>query len=134
MMNVGLAVSSLSHPQRVRLLYKTILQLHRGLPPALAELGNKYVKEEFHRHKNCRPEFVQPFMLEWSSYAMELSKQIRDASYTPSNNPAPNTVEFGRPLEPTVLNRFSESQLQQLLSLAEEIHSRASSTDEVDHN
>jgi len=59
-------MSGLNHVQRVRLLYKTILRLHRGLPNELQELGQTYVRDEFRRHKNCNPKEVQTFMLEWS--------------------------------------------------------------------
>lgn len=59
-------MSKQSHVQRVRLLYKTILRLHRGLPKELQELGQKYVRDEFQRHKNCSPKETKIFMLEWS--------------------------------------------------------------------
>lgn len=59
-------MSGLNHVQRVRLLYKTILRLHRGLPKELQELGQMYVRDEFRRHKNCNPKETQTFMLEWS--------------------------------------------------------------------
>lgn len=59
-------MSNLSHRQKVRLLYKTILRLHRGLPKELQELGQTYVRDEFHKHKNCSPKEIKIFMLEWS--------------------------------------------------------------------
>lgn len=59
-------MSGLNHVQRVRLLYKTILRLHRGLPKELQELGQTYVRDEFKRHKNCNAKETQIFMLEWS--------------------------------------------------------------------
>lgn len=59
-------MSGLNHVQKVRLLYKTILRLHRGLPKELQELGQVYVRDEFRRHKNCNPKEAQTFMLEWS--------------------------------------------------------------------
>lgn len=59
-------MSGLNHVQRVRLLYKTILRLHRGLPKELQELGQTYVRDEFRRHKNCNLKEAQTFMLEWS--------------------------------------------------------------------
>lgn len=59
-------MSGLNHVQRVRLLYKTILRLHRGLPKELQELGQIYVRDEFRRHKNCNPKEAQTFMIEWS--------------------------------------------------------------------
>ena len=62
----GKAVAYLAHGQRVRFLYKTILKLHRGLPPELAYMGNSYVKDEFKRHKAVTPENAVTFMEEWT--------------------------------------------------------------------
>lgn len=56
----------MNHVRRVRLLYKTILKLHRGMPPELQILGNNYVKDEFRRHKKCKPNEAELFMSEWS--------------------------------------------------------------------
>lgn len=36
-----------SHVSRVKVLYKSILRLHRGLPTEIQELGTQYVKDEF---------------------------------------------------------------------------------------
>ena len=54
------------HRSRVRALYKAILRLHKGMPPELKELGDKYVKEEFKRHKDAEAPFVVVFMKEWA--------------------------------------------------------------------
>lgn len=54
------------HTQKVRLLYKTILKLHRGLPTELQILGTKYMRDEFRRHKKCSSEQAQIFMREWT--------------------------------------------------------------------
>lgn len=43
------SVSALSHVQRVRILYKTCLRLHRGLPTQMQIIGDAYVKDEFKR-------------------------------------------------------------------------------------
>lgn len=58
-------MSSPSHVQRVRILYKTILKLHRGLPVEMQSLGNNYVRDEFRRHKNCNSSQADIFMNEW---------------------------------------------------------------------
>ena len=57
--------SAFTHVQRVRLLYKTILRLHRGLPLEFKAIGDQYVKDEFRRHKKCKPEEVPHFMTGW---------------------------------------------------------------------
>jgi len=64
------------HEQRVRLLYKTILRLHRGLPVEMQPLGNSYAKDEFKRHKTCNPAEAQVFLIEWTNYAVQLSHQL----------------------------------------------------------
>jgi hypothetical protein len=43
---------SVTHAQRVKILYKSILRLHRGLPSEMQELGTSYMRDEFKRHKN----------------------------------------------------------------------------------
>ncbi|TMW51832.1 hypothetical protein DOY81_003077 [Sarcophaga bullata] len=69
-------VDQLTHPQKVRILYKTVLRLHRGLPDELRELGDKYVRDEFRRHLKCTPMEAQLFMTEWAKYAVTISKQL----------------------------------------------------------
>ena len=53
-------------PLKVRRLYKTILKLHRGLPPDLAYMGDIYVKDEFKRHKQATPDQTITFMENWA--------------------------------------------------------------------
>ena len=50
----------------VKRLYKTLLKLHRGLPPDLAYMGDMYVKDEFKRHKLATPEQTVTFMESWA--------------------------------------------------------------------
>lgn len=59
-------MSASNHLQNVRMLYKTILKLHRGMPPELQVVGNNYVKDEFKRHKKCKAEEADMFLREWS--------------------------------------------------------------------
>lgn len=59
-------MSNLFHIQRVRILYKTILRLHRGLPSEIQVLGTNYVRDEFRRHKNCNEDIAIIFMNEWT--------------------------------------------------------------------
>lgn len=56
----------LTHVQRVRMLYKTILHLHRGLPAELQVMGNSYARDEFKRHKSCNIAEASVFMVEWT--------------------------------------------------------------------
>ena len=60
-------VASLTHVQRVRLLYKTCLRLHRGLPTQMQIIGDAYVRDEFKRHKKVdNPAQIASFMEAWS--------------------------------------------------------------------
>lgn len=55
-----------THVQRVRVLYKLILKLHRGLPEELQIIGTNYARDEFKRHKKCAPQEAAVFMNEWT--------------------------------------------------------------------
>jgi len=76
MSNVAGSLAFLAHGQRVKRLYKTILKLHRGLPPDLAYMGDMYVKDEFKRHKLATPEQTVTFMESWAKYAITVTKQV----------------------------------------------------------
>ena len=52
--------------QKVRILYKLILKLHRGLPKELQLIGTNYARDEFKRHKKCPPHEANIFMKEWT--------------------------------------------------------------------
>ncbi|XP_060872156.1 succinate dehydrogenase assembly factor 3, mitochondrial [Metopolophium dirhodum] len=107
-------MSGLNHVQRVRLLYKTILRLHRGLPNELQELGQAYVRDEFRRHKNCNPKETQIFMLEWSKYTLTLSEQLLKN--------AKSNIGFGKNIDKDdgVLDSFTDDQIVQLYNLFKE--------------
>ena len=66
-------VAALTHVQRVRLLYKTCLRLHRGLPTQMQIIGDAYVKDEFKRHKAADQMQTKAFMEAWA-VSIELSK------------------------------------------------------------
>ncbi|XP_050440229.1 succinate dehydrogenase assembly factor 3, mitochondrial [Adelges cooleyi] len=104
-------MSTLNHIQQVRLLYKTILRLHRGLPKELQELGQTYVKNEFRRHKNCSPKEAHTFMVEWSKYTLTLSEQLLKNTKS--------SIGFGKDLDttPEVLNSFTDDQILQLYDM-----------------
>lgn len=59
-------MTNLSHVQRVKMLYKTILRLHRGLPSEIQTLGTPYVRDEFKRHKKCNETEAAIFINEWT--------------------------------------------------------------------
>lgn len=96
--------------QRVLLLYKCILKLHRGLPPEAKVLGDLYVRQEFRSHQNVQPAEAQIFLNEWTAYAVTLAQQLGP---TRINRPG----NIGRNMTEDDLNCFREEQLNQLLEL-----------------
>eukprot|EP01065_Artemidia_motanka_P011839 TRINITY_DN16458_c0_g1_i1.p2 TRINITY_DN16458_c0_g1~~TRINITY_DN16458_c0_g1_i1.p2 ORF type:complete len:136 (+),score=61.21 TRINITY_DN16458_c0_g1_i1:58-408(+) len=54
-------------------LYRTILRAHgRVLPPQHRDLGDAYVKAEFRKHRQVKPEFANAFYTEWFRYLQHL--------------------------------------------------------------
>uniref|UniRef100_A0A1B6MU64 Succinate dehydrogenase assembly factor 3 n=1 Tax=Graphocephala atropunctata TaxID=36148 RepID=A0A1B6MU64_9HEMI len=98
------------HVRKVRLLYKTLLKLHRGLPEELHLLGNNYVKDEFKRHKKCNSAETAQFMMEWTHYAVVLANQLG------LQDPKP-TVEVGTDLDEKTVELMREDQVVQLYEM-----------------
>ncbi|XP_053694415.1 succinate dehydrogenase assembly factor 3, mitochondrial [Sabethes cyaneus] len=99
------------HVNRVRMLYKAILKLHRGLPEELHSLGDQYVKEEFRRHKTCSVKEAKLFMEEWTDYAISLANQLHHKG-------RPRTIEhIGKDLNVNKLDNFNDQQIAQLYEL-----------------
>ncbi|XP_063587161.1 succinate dehydrogenase assembly factor 3, mitochondrial-like isoform X2 [Penaeus indicus] len=110
-MGGGAAIQQVfTHAQRVRLLYKTILKLHRGFPVELKALGDQYTRDEFRRHKNATPEQTQAFMVEWTNYAITIAKQlgVRGAHMSKT---------FGQNFKESDLENFNDEQIYQLYEL-----------------
>ena len=108
-----MSVGSLSHVQKVRLLYKSCLKLHRGLPIHLKAIGDSYVRDEFKRHKKAEAAQVKTFMEAWATYAIDLSKQMSAKSLTKAD-------KIGATLKVDDLDNFSDEQLAQLYELYSE--------------
>uniref|UniRef100_A0A8D8LG75 Succinate dehydrogenase assembly factor 3 n=1 Tax=Cacopsylla melanoneura TaxID=428564 RepID=A0A8D8LG75_9HEMI len=99
-----------NHVQTVRLLYKTIQRLHRGLPPELQPLGINYARDEFKRHKTCNPSEAQVFMNEWTKYGLSLAEQlgIKGPKFA---------SPLGQTLDEDALNALRDDQVAQLYDL-----------------
>ena len=110
-------MSALSHVQKVRLLYKSCLKLHRGLPIHLKAIGDTYVRDEFKRHKKAEQQQVQLFMEAWAKYAIDLSKQMGVKSLTKEKA---DKLKVGASLREEDLENFSDEQLSQLYELYSE--------------
>ncbi|XP_049532460.1 succinate dehydrogenase assembly factor 3, mitochondrial [Anopheles darlingi] len=104
----------MDHARKVKVLYKTILRLHRGLPAALQEMGDGYVKDEFKRHKNCSPLESEHFIKEWAGYALSLAEQLGL-----KGKPLPVGM-IGENLTEAQLEHFRDEQLSQLYELLKE--------------
>ncbi|EDW97307.1 succinate dehydrogenase assembly factor 3, mitochondrial [Drosophila yakuba] len=102
-------MSQLTHPQRVRLLYKTILRLHRGLPAELRALGDNYVRDEFRRHLKCNPMEAQLFMTEWARYASTITQQLGIRGKPKG--------DLGEEIDPTTVEMLKDDQVVQLYEL-----------------
>ncbi|XP_012274103.1 succinate dehydrogenase assembly factor 3, mitochondrial [Orussus abietinus] len=103
-------MNCLTHVQRVRMLYKTILKLHRGLPEEIQSLGNTYVRDEFRRHKKCSPTEANVFINEWADYAVSLAEQL--------GLQGPRTAKpLGKHMEIQELDKLRDEQVYQLYEL-----------------
>ncbi|NXW74362.1 SDHF3 factor, partial [Hirundo rustica] len=96
-----------------RRLYRRLLRLHRSLPPALRDLGDRYVKEEFRRHKAAEPAEAQRFLREWE--ATVIQQQINEDK----QNLREKAV-YGIQLTEEKLNDFRDEQIGQLKELMDE--------------
>ncbi|NWZ76867.1 SDHF3 factor, partial [Poecile atricapillus] len=99
-----------------RRLYRRLLQLHRALPPALRALGDRYVKEEFRRHKAAGPAEAQRFLREWEASARPLIQQQINED---KQNLREKAV-YGIQLTEEKLNDFRDEQIGQLKELMDE--------------
>ncbi|NXK02057.1 SDHF3 factor, partial [Herpetotheres cachinnans] len=110
-------------PGGARRLYRRLLLLHRALPAALRALGDRYVKEEFRKHKAAGPTEAQRFLREWEAsarrpaenYAAVIQQQINEDK----QNLREKTV-YGIQLTEEKLNDFRDEQIGQLKELMDE--------------
>ncbi|NXN99299.1 SDHF3 factor, partial [Rhinopomastus cyanomelas] len=97
----------------VRALYRRILRLHRALPAALRALGDRYVREEFRKHKAAQPAEVQRFLREWEATLIE--QQINE-----DKQDLREKTVYGVQLTEEKLNDFRDEQIGQLKELMDE--------------
>eukprot|EP00127_Corallochytrium_limacisporum_P006976 Clim_evm30s239 gene=Clim_evmTU30s239 len=107
----------IGHRRFVLSLYKSIRRLNNHMPKAMADFGNQYVRDEFKRHKDAKPEFIEPFLKGWLDYKSSLELQIMDSKLEADKS---KPVEFGSPLTMQQVNAFSEEQIGQLQALHHE--------------
>lgn len=77
-------------------------------------IGNGYVRDEFKRHKTCKPNEAQQFLSEWANYAMNLSRQLKPKK---ASTGLPEKQIVGENLAEDKLNSLSDEQIVQLYEL-----------------
>ena len=77
----AMVLANLTHVQKVRLLYKSCLKLHRGLPLHLKAIGDTYVRDEFRRHIKADQQQVQLFMEAWAVRILDQLVGTKPKSY-----------------------------------------------------
>src|SRR3954468_20452872 len=86
-------------------LYRSILRLHRSLPPEMRSIGDDYVKSEFRRHRDAtNPVHIVGFLTQWQEYASVMK-----------------AGQGGRKLSKEVAEKLSEEQIGQLWELRQEV-------------
>ena len=98
-------MSSKSNSKQVLDLYKSIRRLHRRLPPAFKELGNKSVMHEFNAHKSAKPQHIPAFIESWTKYRDDLREQMESLETLSSH-------KFGKNLDETDLNALNDDQIR----------------------
>lgn len=104
-------------------LYGRILRAHRTkLPFHLRELGDRYVKDEFNKHKKADKKWLVGFIDSWKNYASMLDQQS-----------VASDSGIGRSLAPDDIKGLSDEQKNQLASLRWEAE-RAFKTDDENND
>ncbi len=61
------------HPKTLLQLFGKILRLHRKLPPPMRSIGDRYLRDEFRRHRDAQPPLTSTqwheFRAQWQAYA-----------------------------------------------------------------
>ncbi|KAI9336956.1 hypothetical protein BDR26DRAFT_896836 [Obelidium mucronatum] len=110
-------------------LYRDIRRVHKHLPPAMRFLGNKYVRDEWARHRavlrdaaaaaalagaqgstaaaqGSTAQWLAAFVGEWTAYLATMRAQVADAAAWTAPRP-----QFGKPLDARALDEMSDQQL-----------------------
>ncbi|KAJ2452038.1 hypothetical protein EV183_003216 [Coemansia sp. RSA 2336] len=89
-----------------------LVTAHRSLPRKIRFVGDQYVKSEFRSHRTVSDKkFLEPFFAQWTSYLTLIREQaaLKDGSSEPK--------EFGRHLDPQMLEKLDDDKAEQLLEL-----------------
>jgi len=105
-------------------LYKAILNAHRlVLDPIMRDMGDTYVRDEFKRHKDAQPQYLQTFFQQWLTYLSELKRMSDTIMMQHSNADSHDDdggIRFGRELSAEERESLNEEQRKQLFELETE--------------
>ncbi len=102
-------------------LYSRILRAHRSkLPFHLRELGDRYVKDEFNKHKKADKKWLIGFIDSWKKYVTMLDQQS-----------VASESGIGRALAPDEIKGLTDEQKNQLASLRWEAERAFKNEDET---
>ena len=110
---------SKQYPREALSVFRQILRIHREkLPPPMRALGDKYLRDEMHRHKDAQTTKTQwkTFVKEWELYKDTLSGKA-------------DLQNKGGDIRPDVLAAMTDEQKQQFLDLREETQKIAAALD-----
>ena len=66
-------------------LYRTILKFHAVcLPHAQRQLGDRFVRAEFHRHVSTNEKYATIFYQSWVDYVVQLEGGVTSREMTPA--------------------------------------------------
>jgi len=91
-------------------LYRDVLRAHRKvLPPPMRALGDRYLRDEFRRHKegNTSDNQWRAFAAEWQSYVATLNG---------------SGAELSGDISPEMVENLTPEQKEQLAKLQDEAH------------
>ena len=109
-------------------LYRRILRAHRlKLPFHLRELGDRYVRDEFRKHRGADAKWLRGFVAGWEEYAQMLERQsaadVAGGFGGGGGGGGGGTADaataggIGRALSPEEIRGMSEEQRNQLAAL-----------------
>lgn len=101
-------------------LLRSILRVHRKLPPALRFMGDRYVLDEFKRHAKADPQFVSTFLRQWNSYLETVKGQVAREEARGRMVGITGEVgeeQLGRKLSREEMDKLTDAQVGQLWAL-----------------
>ena len=97
-------------PKDFLFLYRQILRTHRTtLPGPLRSLGDIYVRDEFHKHKNAEEKFLEGFYSEWKNYLSMIKGEANDLNNNLTGEMPPEAMMTMTPEQKAQLAKLRHS-------------------------